>query len=397
MNGRIWVESEPMLGSQFHVELELGTTGAKADERAYPDLTVGIITESSATRSILGDLLKRWQVTTNTLYKRDLLAQDSNPPPDIIIYDNGHESRIPGTLPGGTCGTILLVDTGLDYGVRTSVSDCERILMTPVSHADLADALDELLQPGSSTQQPSDTRTENDADAKSLRVLVAEDNEINCELAVALLTLAGHQPEVAVNGSDAVEKWAAGKHDVILMDLHMPALDGIGATKTIRFREKDTGEHIHIIAVTASAVKGERERCLAAGMDDYLAKPIDESELHRKLAAVHPRESIEPPTYQPLDLDPALYRKLAAVFLRNSDQMLNTIRVAIDGGEPRAIEDSAHQLKGALLHFSRQSATQIAAQIEEDGRKGRLNKDRLSAEFQKLENEVRALMDELSA
>jgi two-component system, sensor histidine kinase and response regulator len=119
---------------------------------------------------------------------------------------------------------------------------------------------------------------------KSLHVLVAEDNPINQKLAVRLLQKQGHTSVVANNGREAIELWETQSFDAILMDMMMPEMDGVAATLAIREREKVSGQHIPIIAITANAMVGDREKCLAAGMDDYISKPVNVTMLYESLA-----------------------------------------------------------------------------------------------------------------
>ncbi len=118
---------------------------------------------------------------------------------------------------------------------------------------------------------------------RSLHILIAEDNPINQKLAVRLLQKQGHTSIVANNGREALETWARQPFDAILMDMMMPEMDGLEATIAIREREKTTGAHIPIIAITANAMTGDREKCLAAGMDEYISKPVDVAQLYEAL------------------------------------------------------------------------------------------------------------------
>jgi len=119
--------------------------------------------------------------------------------------------------------------------------------------------------------------------SKSLHILVAEDNPINQKLVVRLLQKQGHTSIVANNGREAVETWSQQSFDAILMDMMMPEMDGLEATIAIREREKTTGQHIPIIAITANAMIGDREKCLGAGMDEYISKPVDVTKLYETL------------------------------------------------------------------------------------------------------------------
>jgi len=118
----------------------------------------------------------------------------------------------------------------------------------------------------------------------ALRFLVAEDNVINQRVAAGLLTRRGHQVTVVENGRRAVDEVAAGRFDLVLMDVHMPELDGLEATAAIRLAEAGTPRHVRIVAMTASVMRGDRERCLAAGMDGYVSKPIEPEELDAAVA-----------------------------------------------------------------------------------------------------------------
>ena len=131
--------------------------------------------------------------------------------------------------------------------------------------------------------QPLITRHTLQEARRELNILLAEDNLINQKLAVALLTKNGHRVTVAVNGAEALKISAATDFDLILMDLQMPVMDGLAATEAIRLREGETGKHVPIVAMTANALAGDRERCLESGMDGYVSKPIRVNEL---LAAI---------------------------------------------------------------------------------------------------------------
>ena len=181
-------------------------------------------------------------------------------------------------------------------GQRGDATRCRELgvagyLTKPVSQAELLDAILRLLgsRPEAEDSHPLITRHSLREERKARRVLLAEDNLVNQTVALCLLQKRGYEVEVAATGRDALEKLAREKFDLVLMDVQMPEMDGFEATAAIREIEKATGDHLPIIAMTARAMKGDRERCLAAGMDGYVAKPIQSQELFaqiEKLAGV---------------------------------------------------------------------------------------------------------------
>ena len=220
--------------------------------------------------------------------------------------------------------------------------------------------------------------------ARPLRVLLAEDNYINQKLAAALLEDAGHQVSLATNGREAAEAAARGAFDVVLMDVQMPEMDGFEATVAIRAAERATGRHLPIVAMTASAMKGDRERCLAAGMDGYVAKPIDATELCATLeqatAPAPPAEAAAPPVALVFDVDAALrrvrgdaelLRKLARRFLATASERLANIRRAAARRDGAGLHAAAHSLKGTAGIFGGTTVCEIAERLETMGREDR--------------------------
>ena len=160
-------------------------------------------------------------------------------------------------------------------------------LLKPIKQSDLLGAIEVALGVRESSAdlfKPAEKKVS----TKNLRVLLAEDSLVNQRLAVALLEGRGHTVTVVNNGREAVEKSHAERFDLILMDVQMPEMDGLTATASIRAREKATGLHVPIIAMTAHALKGDREKCLAAGMDDYITKPIHSAELFETIDRFFP-------------------------------------------------------------------------------------------------------------
>ena len=184
-------------------------------------------------------------------------------------------------------------------GQAGDVRRCEELgvgahLMKPVKQSELLEAIVAAVGGQSTTgdSQPDAIDGPNHS-LPSLKILLAEDGKANQILAVGLLTKWGHSVEVAEDGEKVIELWQSGSFDVILMDVQMPVLDGLEATR--RIREMESGQRTPIVAMTARAMKGDRARCLAAGMDDYVSKPVRKAELYRALASLVDGASKHPP------------------------------------------------------------------------------------------------------
>ncbi|MEO6543494.1 MAG: response regulator, partial [Nitrospiraceae bacterium] len=292
-------------------------------------------------------------------------------------------------------------------------------LTKPARHDQLANCLRTVLElPGLvSTGQPAArpapappliTRHTLAEIESSPRVLVAEDNLINQKLTVRMLEKLGYQADVVENGRDALAALERGGYVAILMDCQMPILDGFGATKLIRQREADaqasttvdfpTARHIPIIALTANAMQGDRERCLAAGMDDYLTKPIRKEELkgalERWIQTSKPSQAMDSGSTPLLDTpaaadafrlifdtttmlrniggDRELLDQLIVLFLQRYQPMLENIRIALASQDQRAIEEAAHLLKGTAGNLCAPEVVLAAGRLEALGRLGTL-------------------------
>jgi signal transduction histidine kinase/CheY-like chemotaxis protein len=252
------------------------------------------------------------------------------------------------------------------------------------------------LQPGSKAQWdrsksidlPSPPRT----GRQRLHILLAEDNPVNQALAVHHLQKRGHRVAVASTGREALAALEQGTFDVVLMDLQMPETSGMEATAAIRAKEKATGGHIPIIALTAHAMAGDRERCLAAGMDGYLSKPIQARELIEAVegvAALATRAGPDPEPQPPqvenntpvvaddilgscMGGDAALFAELTALFTEQSGQLISQLQQALAGQDARQLERIAHTLKGSVGAFGAGEVLAAAGQLEELARGGDL-------------------------
>jgi signal transduction histidine kinase/CheY-like chemotaxis protein len=309
MGGKIWVESELGRGSQFHFTVRLGTADAKEIKLgtvAPPELLRGVkvlvVDDNRTNRRILEGMLIRWQMkATSVDGGREALVQlsearEAGEPYGLILTDM-HMPDMDGFAlveeirqrPELATATIMMLTSA---GHRGDAARCQELgvaayLLKPIRQSELREAIARVL--GAREQDgaiPLITRFSL-SDAREpngfLRVLLAEDNLVNQRLAVRLLEKRGHQVVVAATGLEALRALEKEKFDLVLMDVQMPEMDGLEATIAIRNKEKSTGLHQPVVAVTAHAMKGDREKCLAGGMDGYLTKPIRPQDLDQLL------------------------------------------------------------------------------------------------------------------
>jgi CheY-like chemotaxis protein len=240
------------------------------------------------------------------------------------------------------------------------------------------------------------------------RVLLAEDNLINQRVVLRALERHGHLIDVVGDGQAAVDRVVAEKreYDVVLMDVQMPILGGLEAASEIRRAEQETGQHVPIIALTAHAMTGDRDRCLEAGMDSYLSKPVRIDELVREISRlINRRSSRETPqsSFEPDDAgapnfalaieriggDEALLREMAALFNEERARLMDETRAALDQGDAAALRRAAHTLKGSVVHFESAKTTAAALRLERIAMSGDLTE--APGAFRELESNVEQL------
>jgi signal transduction histidine kinase/DNA-binding response OmpR family regulator/ligand-binding sensor domain-containing protein len=314
MGGKIWVESEMGQGAQFHFTLRLGAAETKVIPavNVSPDILRGIkvlvVDDNRTNRRILTGMLERWGAHAVSVEGGEealgelSLAREARQPYELVLTDM-HMPVMDGfTLiqriqenPSLSAPTIIMLSSTCRTGdVQRSLElGAAAYLMKPIRQAELREAIGKAL---AAKEQGKTTRTiaprppeEAREPAVVLQVLLAEDNAVNQRLAVRLLERRGHHVVLAGNGREALEAIEKERFDLVLMDVQMPEMDGFEATAALRQKERSSGMHLPVIALTAHAMKGDRERCLAAGMDGYLAKPIHPEELDLLLHKFAPR------------------------------------------------------------------------------------------------------------
>lgn len=405
MGGRTWVESRVGEGSRFYFTARLEICDDAPVERPQPRRgalkgTRALVVDDNATnRRIVEEILASWEVQSTccasaaeaiqqlrTAFRGgkpfELLLSDLNMP-EMDGFMMLEQIRRDPSLAGIVAILLTSSDRAQD-AMRCAQLGVEQRLMKPIKQSELHDAiLDamgiEVRTAGAGLAADAALPT-----TRPLRILLAEDSLVNQRLAVGLLERHGHRITIANNGREALEMAAQDGFDVILMDVQMPELDGLSATQQIRERERTTGRHVPIVAMTAHALKGDRERCLAAGMDEYVSKPVRERQLLTALGTVLgeelpplPEESMHVPLSSSRDVldwegalkicggDVALLRDIAEAYLEEHPKRLAEIRRAIDAADWELLHRAAHTIKGSMRYFGARAVFDRAFGLEQ--------------------------------
>jgi two-component system sensor histidine kinase/response regulator len=421
MDGKIWLESEEGKGSTFHFTAQFGRAAAKADaprllETDLAGVPVLVVDDNETNRRILERMTSGWGMRPSVV--------ESGPAALVAIeaaHRRGQSFRailVDVCMPGMdgfqlaekiqhhsilAKATILMLTSA---GHPGEAARCRRLgisayLLKPVLKADLQNAILTVLgrSSGAAPVIPLVTRHTLREVKRKFHILVAEDNSVNQILIVRVLEKMGHTSVVVGNGKEALARVSSEQFDLVFMDVQMPEMDGLAATAAIRKTEEAKGTHIPIFAMTAHAMKGDRERCLQAGMDGYIAKPVRLSDIEHTLATLAEGKRTQPipqpvlwgrqEALERLGGDENLLQDLCHIFLEESPKLLQKLRQALANGEPGEVMRTAHSLKGELLYLGVPEASQAARQLEDMGHEKDLA--RAGEVLARLEREVAGL------
>jgi two-component system, sensor histidine kinase and response regulator len=436
MGGKLWVESKLHHGSTFHFTVRTGIAtlahgGEQPQESALQGRRVLIVDDNETNRRLLVEMLGHLGLRPESApgYEHALaLLKDARARQDafsLMITD----MQMPGKDGVALIAAVrlireyralpvLILSSGGTPGTkRLSEIGAAAYLMKPVQPTELRHAILAALSRKADRSGEDEPEERTVAKVKDgLTVLLAEDNAVNRLLAVRLLEKHGHSVLVAGNGREAVACVERGRNhlDVILMDIQMPEMDGLAAIRTIRARERATSGHIPIVALTAHAMKGDREKCLQAGADDYITKPLHTPDLLAALARVHERKIPDtilestpvsepndkcafdfPRALERMDGDRELLEEVARLFVEEWPRTKSSLEACLEDRDLQAAERLAHGLKGASSNLEAQRVSRSASDLEKLARAGEFEEAR--THWDTLVNEGERLVKEIDS
>ncbi len=404
MGGKLEVESVPGRGSRFHFAAPFVPVPAAAGHRELSGRTRGlrvlVVDDNATNRRVLEETLVQWRMrpalaggALEALALLERAARRKRPFAVALV-----DANMPG-LDGFALAErirrrralaatrVLMLTSGPRPGDerRALALGASSYLIKPVKQSDLLDRMLDALEP-----RPAGARVLERPKGRRLRVLVAEDNPVNQKVAQGMLERAGHEAVVVENGRAALTAFTGGRFDLVLMDVQMPELDGFQATAEISKRERKGGPRVPIVAVTAHAMKGDAERCLAAGMDAYLAKPLQLAELASTVARLVPDAALdEARLLERVGGDRRALKEVARIFLADAPRRVAAIKRAVAEADARALRAAAHALKGAASNFSTRGVAATALELQELGEAGETRE--AAAVLERLESDLAAL------
>jgi signal transduction histidine kinase/DNA-binding response OmpR family regulator/HPt (histidine-containing phosphotransfer) domain-containing protein len=444
MGGRIWVESEPGAGTTFHFLIRLGVSGDQTPRRPaelsrLSGMRVLVVDDNPTNLRILREMLSHWGLTPTLSHDgreglKTLREADAAGRPFGLILIDYHMPALDGlgfaeelkASPETKHGPIIMLSSSIGALNSTRLRELEiaRFLTKPVIASELQEAV--LSELGVTRSREATGETAEVPQGTPRRILLVEDGLVNQRVAVGFLEKWGHEVIVADNGRKAVEAVEREPFDLVLMDIQMPEMNGYEAAAEIRRREAGTGRRRFIVAMTAEAMKGDREKCLASGMDDYISKPFDPAELRRVVNA-SPEETLAGDgngspreaggagdaakavaatrdadesglvdwnkALQQTGGDEEMARELAALYAEEAPKLIARMRDALASDDPPLLQRSAHTLKTASSYFGATRVAEAAYALERQGSSRKL--DGAAAMLDSLERDCNRLMREL--
>jgi two-component system sensor histidine kinase/response regulator len=433
MGGRIWVESAVGEGSTFHVMVpfakQVGEIAARFSQwdklKGVPAL---VVDDNATSRRILQEILENWGMAPRPVDSASAALTElkravaSGRPFPLVLVD----VMMPGTdglvlarqikeHPDlAETSVVLLASAGGSFDIASVAERGVAAFLTkPAKESELLRAIGVILGCAGVDAEPTTQESSDRTGRDGKRILLVEDNPVNQMLATLLLERHGHRVVAAHTGPEALTLVKSDTFDLVLMDMQLPGLDGLETTAAIRKREAGTSGHVPIIAMTAHALKGDREQYLAAGMDGYIAKPIQAHEFMREInrvAAPAPESEPQPENrtnVRPVDRAALLevvggkaerLGKLVQVFLTETAKLRQAMREALVRDDAEQLKRVAHSFKGAVGVFGFAAVTQAAQELESLGRSGNLVDagrafTRLEQEIQRLEPALAELVN----
>ncbi|MGI9086446.1 MAG: response regulator [Chthoniobacterales bacterium] len=411
MHGRIWIESKPGKGTTFYftARVPVGLTPVpdvrRADSLGLGGLRVLVADDNAINRRVLQEMLTNWHMRPTVVVSgaaaldEMLRAAKSQMPFALVLLDGMMPGMDGFTVaerirenPELSGATVLMFSSSMPKGAAARCRELAvaSYLTKPVTQSGLLDAI--LIALGGEGEAIPKSEPEGETQVLdpfqgAPRILLAEDNAINRAVAIGILEKQGHKLTYACNGREAVDACKLGVFDVILMDIQMPEMDGFEATRLIREMQMAHGTHTPIVAMTAHAMAGDRERCLAGGMDGYVSKPLSKAKLLQAVAdfggSVPPQQA--PPILPAKKLmhnaeellaelgnNNALAERVIALFSETIPEVITTLGHALAARDTQTLGRTAHKLVGSFGAIGARGAASLARDLEADAEKGDL-------------------------